>query len=536
MTAPSSPVRHGVVVVHGQGSQVAGDFLASVVNPIADELENAGATVIRHFTLGEPRARATLDVTHPPAGANQRHIFVFDEAYWADALVPPNATQVALWILKRGPRRIAGMVRNWLKDPANDAPEPRPPVASPALDRFAAMSRLARGLTGVSEPDPVEVPAPAILKLLYRVQLLFVAAVLFLVRVLTVPFAILIYVLYRLGGTRGEGPFKWVTKAAEALASLNPFFRDVLGDTYTFIEDGLWSSAMRARVEAPVAAFYADPAVADITVIAHSEGCAVTYDALAEGNAVGAAAGLVEGGKRLSLVTLGSAINRNFEFAEDAKRSPYAGRLAHTPLDHRITGTPPAPVPFQPTGDWAEVQRLRRRFYWVDLYARMDYVPAGGLVEGALRNSRVDPCQLKLRQVINEDALVNDHGAYFRNTDLVVPRLVRAMYGGEYPWPGATRRQSPALTHDRVHHRTGIVLRLDLVRLLVLTIVAAVFAMLFWWGGFQDGVLVGASWATSAGGDTEVTNKLTVPIVSAFILLAARPLYGALRDLICSDL
>ncbi|MBI5949885.1 MAG: hypothetical protein HY875_17245 [Chloroflexi bacterium] len=539
--APPTPLRHGVVVVHGQGSHEPGEFLASVVNPIANVLEEAGGTVDRGFSIVDGKARARLVVTPPASAGTATEEFEFAEGYWANSFLPPSADEVARWILKRGPREMVAMRRDWVGNPANDLWEPgdlarepgkhpRSPgddVKSPAVERHLAAKNLVRAVHGQPEPEPTY-RAPWLVRWAYRLQLSLVLALLPLLRAFTWVFARFIYLLYLLGGTKGTGLFSYIRKAAEFVAKLNPFLRDTLGDTERFIEGGVWAVAMRAPVEDAIIAFYADPTIADITVIAHSAGCAVTYESLGLGGRVGdAAAAATPRPKRLTLVTLGSAINRDFGFAAESKASRHARRLAGTPLDDRITGVPPDRWgDVVPAETLEEMTRLRSHFYWVDIHARMDFVPAGPLRAGAIQMARVDPCQLKLRRVINDDDLLDDHFAYFTNTDIVVPRLIRAIYGGEYPWQGRTSAETAAITRDRLAHRTLRVLSLDLVRLGLVVAVAVVSVLLAKWGGFQEGV----SLVFTAGTDKDLSGAVTLPATFAFVATAFRPVYGFVRE------
>lgn len=228
----------------------------------------------------------------------------------------------------------------------------------------------------------------------------------------------------------------------------------------------MWSVNIRKAVEDQVIAFYENPEIADITIIAHSAGCGVSYDALAEGRATGEAAGRLPKPKRLTLVTAGSAINRYFALSKTSKTSPYTRRMSVERLDPRITGGSSresgARVPATSAEETAELQS---HFYWLDLYARMDLVPGGSVSKAVVKMASIDPCQIKCRPVINEDSLVRDHFGYFTNTDLVTPRLIRAIYGGEYPWGGTSRADTPQITSDRVRRRTRSVAALQAVRM-----------------------------------------------------------------------
>ena len=110
---------------------------------------------------------------------------------------------------------------------------------------------------------------------------------------------------------------------------------------------------------------------------------------------------------------VGSALNRVFVFAEDATSA--SGRRF---LQQRVT---------------AELARDERPTSWTDIYARFDFVPGGPMRDELRRAARVDGGRLASRQVINYDSPTRDHFAYFESTDVVVPRLISAMYGGYLP-------------------------------------------------------------------------------------------------------
>lgn len=115
-----SPVRHAVILVHGQGDgQVPGDQLAAVANGIADCLENAGGQVLRDFRMTGASAEGTLTVARP-GSPGPDDVFLFREAYWAQSLpvAPPDA--VAKWMLRLGPREATQVIRGWWRNAAND--------------------------------------------------------------------------------------------------------------------------------------------------------------------------------------------------------------------------------------------------------------------------------------------------------------------------------------------------------------------------------------------------------------------------------
>jgi hypothetical protein len=229
-------------------------------------------------------------------------------------------------------------------------------------------------------------------------------------------------------------------------------------------------------------------------------------------------------------------VNRDYDLSRASGTSPFARRFAEQPLDARITGvaaTKTGPLVAAATAD--VVRALQGRFYWVDLFARMDLVPGGGLSPAAFAAARVDPCQLKRRQVMNEDSLLHDHFTYFDNQDLVTPRLIRAIYGGEYPWDGKRVKDTPRITADRIAHRTGGVAALQAIRLLLAGIIAAYVVFYFVSDAFR-------AWAARDAGAVinvdlgALGEFITLAAVLAGPILIAYYLYGFIRGWFFDDL
>jgi hypothetical protein len=474
--------KHGVLVVHGQGNlQLPGEQLALVANGIADTLENAGGTVVRQFHVEGESSTGLLVVSHPRReGVDEFH---FVEGYWARALPDVGADVVAKWMLKRGLLDALTIVRGFRGNIAND---------------------------NVGDGSRSDYPARFWLRAVFAFELAILSGLVVAVAVVMTILAPVIYAIYSLSGGVGNakgGAF--LAPLMKALHSLDGFLGTTLGDTWRFVEDGMWSSNIRGAVERPLVAFYDDPEIVDITIIAHSAGCGVCYDALAEGRAVGEAAGASP--KRLTFASCGSAVNRNYVFALKTQTSPYARRLSVEPIDSRITGVPPGSGPVAAAATDGEKTALRERFYWLDIAARMDLVPGGGLRDEMVGVARIDPCQLKVRRVINEDSLIHDHFGYFNNSDLVTPRLIRALYGGEYPWDGVNGRETPKVTADRIAHRTHTVAWLQALRLAIGGIIVAYAAFFFVSQQFRD-------WVSRDAGS--VVN-LDLGALGAFITLTA---------------
>ena len=91
-------------------------------------------------------------------------------------------------------------------------------------------------------------------------------------------------------------------------------------------------------------------------------------------------------------------------------------------------------------GDKTYKGRLQDKFYWLDIFARKDPVPAGPVAQNIVEEKAlIDPLnQMKERRVINKDSLIFDHNSYWENMELVMPRITRAINSGEEdPWPEA---------------------------------------------------------------------------------------------------
>jgi len=432
-------IKHGVVVVHGQVSGlVPGDELAVVANAIADALENAGGTVGRTFAVEGSHARGALTVARPGELAPSDE-FDFIEGFWANSLPTAPAETVAKWMLLLGPKEAWRVVRGFWGNLANDR---------------------------IDDGKSSGYPQRLWLRAAFAVELAPVTLLIGIIVLLRVLLAPLIYALYSMTSITRSNTLAIVSPVTAFLHKLDPFLSDVMGDSWRFVEDGMWACNIRDAVQAPLVAFYADPEIADITIIAHSAGCGVSYDVLAEGGVVAEAA--AKSPKRLTLVTCGSAMNRLFWLSSESDTSPFTRRLSREPLASAITGVATAAAPKAETPE-----ALQARFYWLDIYARMDLVPAGPPVAEVLAMAKIDPCQLKRRPVINEDDLLRDHFGYFRNNDLVAPRLIRAIYGGEYPWTGTTRYNGTQVTQDRIRHRTRGVALLQLLRFLLVAGIVA---------------------------------------------------------------
>ncbi|MBI2166421.1 MAG: hypothetical protein HYU29_08500 [Chloroflexi bacterium] len=462
-----TPGPHGVIVVHGIGEgQEKGEFLARVVNGLAEALEESHGVdekgqavypvIRRQMDLTGDPAGATLDITAPD---KSQSTWIFREAFWADAFYPPKASTVAGWMRRVGSRQLRYIFWGLWKDPVNN-------------ERFLT--------EGEREKEKYGYRAGLFLKVLYWVE---VAAV----GVALVPLSIAVRLLLLL-----LWPFYWIPrinllnvfgiydKALSLLHSLDPLLSKSIGDVQRYLEHGVWSASVRGVLEGVLLAMLRDEygKVEDITIVAHSLGCTVTYDALAEGGPVAQEVKRLRRigrGKKITFVGVGSAINQTFAMAEGSNL--YAQLNFRKPLAKEVTGYGD---PLQPQ----DPEALRSRFFWLDLYSRFDPVPAGDLDPWIEERAKISHDQIKRRRVINLDSPFLDHSHYWLNRELVFPRLARAINGGEkYPWAEA------AITQKKVARRVRGVAWLALIRIASTALVATYVGLLLWHSGWRAEVV-----------------------------------------------
>ena len=438
---------HGVVVIHGVGeNQRPGEFLARVANGLADALEESGGIVDREMSIASDPTSGELHITDP---SSTTHHWIFREAFWADSFPAPAPWIVLRWMMRQAGSQLGDIWRGWWSDPANN-------------EDFQGMLR--------RSTDETAWRANFFLKSVYRLELLAMGAVLVPLSVIMPAIYLVLWPLYWLPRI---GPLERFLKFVHAL---DPFLSKSLGDTQSYVENGMWSASVRGVLERVVIDMLNDRhgQVDDITIVAHSMGCVVTYDALSRGGAIAdEVQRLSDAGsppKKITFVSLGSAINGSFRLARTS--SPFAQERFSRPLDARITGYDPS-VQQDP-------KDLKAKFFWIDVYSRFDPGPAGELDPEIEAQASIHPDQVKRRRVINLDNPLRDHSYYFVNKNLVAPRIARAINGGEhYPWPDA------GITAEKVRRHIKGVAWLVALRLLLAAVVLANVIFLLWNDGWR---------------------------------------------------
>lgn len=435
--------KHGVII-HGITDNVKrGDLLANVTNSLADALLDSLVERGTYLPI-HPEIKREMDLTSDPPSVTL-HIKAPDgaeatwlckEAFWADAFPPPAASSVLRWLLKQQIPSQQYVWRGLIKDPANN--EDFRPDGDQGKEKSSWTAR-------------------RFINWIYRLELLATGLFLIPLSVLVPVLLFLIWPLYWMPR------FGFLASSLEWLHKLDPFLSRSLGDVKRYIEHGVWSASARGVLENIVIDMLSDEygTLKDITIVAHSMGAVVTYDALGDGGRIARVVeqlGVRGNSKKLTFISVGGGINQVFRLVKGSNL--YARIQFCRPLAKQITGGYDPKVKQAP-------QTLRDKFFWLDIYARFDPVPAGDLDREVTEQAQVHPDLVKRRRVINLDNPIRDHSYYWQNKALVIPRIARAINGGEYPW------QEAGITEEKLKRHIDGVATLVLLRLIMVLVVVS---------------------------------------------------------------
>lgn len=447
-----SPGTHGVIVTHGIGDDMKpGDILADFTNCLADYLmESPVRDAQGREVYPEIRREVNLS-TKPPSvelhiksPTGDEATWLCKEAFWGDAFPPPKASTVVWWLLRQNLKaQLKFVLEGVFTDPPNQK-----------TYKFDPLGR--------------EKPEWATGRRLYtKFQAKLSLAGIF-IPVLAAFATLILFCIWIIQWIPSFGPLETILKW---MHKLDPFLSNSLGDVQKYVEHGVWSANARARMENVIIDMLNDRFgnVQDITIVAHSMGCVVTYDALAEGGKVALEIARLETQgkhKKLTFVSVGSGINQVFRLARRSK-SIFGQRQFRRSLAKEITG-------YYENAQQKAIT-LQNKFFWLDIFARRDPVPAGRLDINIINQAKIDlPSQFKSRRVINKDSVIVDHTSYWANTDTVIPRIARAINGGtQYPWPEAR------ITVERVAKRTIEAARFNLLTKIVAVVIIIGLATYF---------------------------------------------------------
>lgn len=415
-------VRRGVVIVHGVGEQGRGDYIGSFVEPLASFVadgcgsENVSITVRNE---ADASAWATLNI-HGDTRDEEWHI---REAWWAKNFRPSASRTVLFWAVIAGltimwatwrsifVRAVARLGHNYQQMSLSRDDLMGRPVERDAQGKLRLPPDTRQGLWVA----PQTLPGKAILDALVWlfICLIYVAGAAVLLTLLVPLYLFLLLPLSfvapgpvvaiqrKLAGliVTTIGDQQAMTTRRFALAAASNEVAQALW--WMLNKDGL------ARSKRSIAGF---TGYETVTVVAHSGGCVVSFDALAsqvkEWMLDPELPAGVSRPKRVGWITAGSGLNLAFRM-----------RRTKDPREHAF---------------WR--RSLVEFVNWVNVYARYDPVPQGppppDLVSTLLRDDEFldgasdrRPPYVCLR-VVNDDFPGSDHSAYWKNRTEVLSRVV----------------------------------------------------------------------------------------------------------------
>lgn len=419
---------HGVIVTHGVlDVSIKGDLLASFTNSIANALEQP-------TTEGKQKIHREMDTKVDPSVAKlhieapngTKSTWVFKEAYWVDAFPAPSASMVLGWVVSHMRQFLVFIWEKWfLTDPANNK----------SFDPKGGRS------------DDIYNAGPWH-SILFGVLLFFLRAMLIPMVVIAPVLLITVRILHLLPR------FGAITTVINWVHALDPMLSRVLGDVKRYAEHGMWSANARGILEQIVIDMLNDDGIEDITIVAHSLGAVVTYDALKEGGRIAQVVKQRDADgkhKKISFISVGSAINPVYRLTTKSK-DPLIRERFSTTLSGVITGNDGSTN--------KDDQSALQRFTWLDIFARLDPIAFGRMDEEKIAKiANIDSSQLKSRMVVNKDNPIEDHVTYWQNKALVMPRIIKVINGNqEYPWEEAGFTKKKFKNHfEHVTKRLGLI-------------------------------------------------------------------------------
>ena len=381
----------GIVVIHGVGEQRKSDTILDIGDPLFDWLQRWYTA----FDPVDPIRIGRTELSFAPIDIGQA-----DRPPWSRFELPDHRWSVAeVWwsTSNRKPDLQTMLVWSWVHL-ADIVAQLRRSVAE-------RIDRLLHPVGHPSQP-PGWVQAIDLLNSVGLLVLYPLAAI--AGYVLLVPLMVLAQIPIE--------PFQnWVL-----LRLITPLLVIDAGEFRMFVDDEIQSANIRRRAADAVDWLVSHEQCTDVTVVAHSEGCVVSFAMLTDPE-FGEQARKVR-----KLITLGEGLNKSWLVKPGLRR-------LHGPL----------------TGD----------VVWVDIWASFDPVAAGPIDpppgvrvylptgEAARQvGQRTTPLSV---EVTNEMNVLSDHGGYWRNDEQVLPRLAaeidcfdhtQSLFGAT-GWTGAARER-----------------------------------------------------------------------------------------------
>ncbi|MEO8540549.1 MAG: hypothetical protein ABI577_12490 [bacterium] len=419
--APRPVVRRGVVIVHGIGDQGRGDYIGSFVEPLASFVADGAGSENVSITVRNEADASAWATLHIKGDARDEEWHI-REAWWAKNFHPSASKTVLFWAI------IAGLTILWatwrsvfvravarLRHDYQQMKLSRDDLYGRPLDpeTFRLKVDSAQGLWVV----PQTLRAKAILD---GVIWLFICAIYLAVALVLITFLVPLYLFLLL-------PLSFVlpTQIVAVQRKVANLLVSTIGDQQAMttrrfalagasneVSQALWWMLCKDGLDRSRRTIDGFTGYETVTVVAHSGGCIVSFDALA-GEVAGWMADPelpkdVRRPSRVNWITAGSGLNLAFRM-----------RRTKDPREHAF---------------WH--RRIGQFVNWVNIYARYDPVPQGPppaeLVETFLSPDPwlADPPDTSgerspfvCLRVVNTDFPASDHTSYWQNPVEVMSRV-----------------------------------------------------------------------------------------------------------------
>lgn len=391
--------RRGIVVVHGVGQQQPGDQLDIVLQPLVDFLGQclgyANVSVcFRRPPDASSVAQADVHLKRKGAVFEVWHV---REAWWARSFRPSPSSAVVAWALRALAANLAAswwqvVVPNWRTLRSGDSGYGSGVWRVPAGGRPFAACNVVTWLFIAAMTIAAYAAAPLAALMVVAISRLLVVGFLFP----GPPGRLMRSVMNLLTG--GLGDQQAMTARSVCLAEA--------------------ASTVVAALEPFLDARSAEPLDCDsVTVVAHSCGCIVSFEALAgEQVRTWLEAEDYAGPRRINWITAGSGLN-----------------LAWHMRDRRSA----AEIAF-----WQRA--IGSYVNWIDVYARYDPVPVGPAPRDMAAALSADcPAAYIAVRVANDDWPPTEHGSYWRNFAEGMSRVVHVISDSRLAGPNW-----PAVLHS----------------------------------------------------------------------------------------
>lgn len=415
-------VRRGIVIVHGVGEQQRGEYIGSFVEPLAGFVaDSCGSENVSVTVRNEPEAPAwaTLFI-HGDRRDEEWHI---REAWWARDFRPSSSKTVLFWAIIAGltiawatwrsvfVRAVARTFHDYQQmELSRDDLMGRPAGRTPG-GKLYLLPEAQHGLWVAPQTLPGKAVLDALVWLFICV--LYVAGTALLLVVLVPLYLFLLLPLsFLLPGPVGAVQRKLAGIIVSTIGDQQAITarRFALAGASNEVAQSLWWMLNKRGLARAKRATEGFTGYETVTVVAHSGGCLVSFDALAgQVKEWLADPELPEGvsrPKRIGWITAGSGLNLAYRMRRT--RDPREVAFWRRPLVGFVN--------------------------WTNIYARYDPVPQGppppdlvttllredGLIDGV---SQSRPPYVCLR-VVNDDFPASDHSRYWTNRVEVMSRVV----------------------------------------------------------------------------------------------------------------